>query len=604
MRICDYIAQFLAERNVDLVFAITGAGNVRLIESTVQQGIKYVCPHHEQAAVMASLTRWRTCGRPAVTMVTGGPGASNTLIAVADAYLDSIPCIIVAGQEKAEFMSPADKLRGKGVQGLKMVEIVGSVTKYAACLTQPNDIRQIMERAFHEAFSGRPGPVWVEIPQDLQWAQVAPEQMPGYIPPPPAAEITSAEGMRDAARRTLDLVAQAKRPLLWVGHGVRLARAEAALANLLDSLGVPALASWQGADLVCDDHPLFVGRAGTYGQRWANLALQNCDLLVTLGTRLALPQRGYVDAEFARSARKVVVEIDPAELGKFNFPIEVPVLGDVADFIQALQREIQAQAFKPPRFGWWIDKYRCWRDKYPMSPVVHDAAGEEGINSYWFIERLGAHLADDDIIVTDMGTSLTCTHAALKLKRGQRLMTSTGLGEMGFGLPGAIGAALGAPGRRIVFVGGEGSLMMNLQELQTVRHLQLPIKIFLLNNDGYLTIKHTHHALYKSSGAAPATGPDSGVSFPDFSKLAPAFDIEFRRIATPDNLDQWISDVLATPGSIFAEVVMPKNQELIPKSALKLRSDGSLYSPPLEDLYPFLSAEELEREMIIPLLGK
>lgn len=603
MRVSDYIASFLAKQGVDLVFTITGAGNVRLIEAVHQAGITYVCPHHEQAAVMAALARLRISGKPAVCLVTGGPGAANTLISVADAYLDSIPCVIIAGQEKLEFVDPPNAMRGKGVQGLDMVSITGSVTKFVTCLKRPGEVRSVLEQAFHEAHTGRPGPVWIDVPQDLQWAQVEPQDLVGYTPPPAASGIDMAQ----AAARTLELLKSAERPLLWIGHGIRLSHCEAQFREVLDAMGVPALVSWQAADLLPDLHPLYVGRAGTYGQRWANLALQNCDLLITLGTRLALPQRGYKDTEFARAARKVIVEIDPVEMAKFTFPIEVAALGDVKDFVAELARQIPASA-RPAQplfqFDTWLHKCRDWRERYPMShpPTQEEALDPSGINSYWFVERLSEHLAPDDIVVTDMGTSLTCTHATIRIKDGQRLVTSTGLGEMGFGLPGAIGAALGAPNHRVVLVAGEGSLMMNLQELQTMQHLQLPIKIFLLNNNGYLTIKHTHNALFASEGAASATMPQTGVSFPDFSKLAPAFGLEFSRIACAEGLDNWILSVLQAPGSVLAEVVMPEFQELVPKSALKLRPDGMLYSPPLEDLYPFLTPEQLAAEMIIPLL--
>lgn len=596
MRVSDYIAQFLKEQGVDLVFAITGAGNVRLIESAAQAGISYICSHHEQAAVMAALTRMRVSGKPAVCLVTGGPGAANTLIAVADAHLDSLPCIIIAGQEKREFMQPENRLRGKGVQGLDMVDIMKSVTKYAECLQSPADIRRLLETGFQQAYSGRPGPVWLDIPQDLQWAQVEPAQLAAA----PAAIAPSAPDLKAQAEATMALIRQANCPLLWVGHGIRLAQCEQAFGALFDQLGVPALVSWQAADLVPNDHPLYVGRAGTYGQRYANFALQNCDLLITLGTRLALPQRGYVDAEFARAAKKVIVEIDPAEMGKFTFNIDVPVLANVAHFVDALQQAVTPADQPGERFAPWMAQCRDWRERYPMFQPPEP--GQAGINSYWFIERLSAHLKPDDIIVTDMGTSLTCTHAGIRLQRGQRLMTSTGLGEMGFGLPGAIGAALGARDRRVVMICGEGSLMMNLQELQTLQHLNLGIKIFMLNNNGYLTIKHTHNALYGSNGEASATAPSSGVSFPDFSKLAPVFGLDYRQIGQAEGLDAWIAAALDAPGNVFAEVAMPEFQELIPKSSLKLRADSSLYSPPLEDLYPFLSPQQLQAEMLIPVL--
>lgn len=596
MKVTDYIANFFKDHGADLVFAITGAGSIRLIESASQAGLEYICPHHEQAGIMSALTRMRSNNKPAIMMVTGGPGASNTIISLADAHLDSLPLFIIAGQENLEYMSPPNQMRGKGVQGLDMVDITKTLTKYSVMLSNPNDIRYIMERAYHEAYSGRPGPVWIDIPQNLQWAQVEHDSMRGYTPEPePVVDMTT------PAAQTIELIKQAKRPLLWVGHGIRLSGAEAKFRKLLDALGVPALVTWQAADLVPDEHPLFVGRAGTYGQRFANLALQNCDLLITLGTRIALPQRGFNDQYFARAAKKVIVEIDPVEMNKFKFNIDIPVLGNVSTFIDALSAELSKTTVDTSQFDEWKQIYQRWQQKYPMATAPTDL-DTEGINSYWFIECLSKYLDRDHLIVTDMGTSLTCTHAGIKLKEGQRIMTSTGLGEMGFGLPGAIGAALGTKTHRVVLIAGEGSLMMNLQELQTLKNLDLDIKIFLINNNGYLTIKHTHNALYQSKGDASATGPDSGVTFPDFEPISKAFGLDFTRITTARNLETWIQEVLNHPGSIVAEFAMNPFQELIPKSAVRKRADGSVYSGPLEDLYPFLSAEELEAEMIIPTI--
>jgi acetolactate synthase-1/2/3 large subunit len=597
MRVSDYVASFLKKINVDCVFAITGSGSIRLIESVDQAGIRYVCPHHEQAGIMSSLTKMRADGRPAVMMVTGGPGASNTLISIADAYLDSLPLFVIAGQENSEYVHPHNKMRGKGVQGLDMVNITKTVTKYGVTVTDPKDIRYVLEKAYFYAYTGRPGPVWVEIPQNLQHATIDPDTLVGFDPGVTENNISD---FATQAHQTIELIKQAERPLLWVGHGVRLSGAEQRMRTLLDHLGVPALVTWQAADLVPDDHELFAGRAGTYGQRFANLALQNCDLLITLGTRIALPQRGFNDANFSRASKKVIVEIDPVELEKFKFNIDVPVLGNVSDFIDSMLSALSHTKIDND-FSAWKNKIQHWQNKYPMAAAPEDPT-KTGINSYWFIDRLSEFLEPDHLIVTDMGTSLTCTHAAIRLKEGQRIMTSTGLGEMGFGLPGAIGAALGAPNRRVVLVTGEGGLMMNLQELQTLKHLGLDVKIFIINNNGYLTIKHTHNAIYNSQGNASACGTNSGVTFPDIGRVVNAFGFNHTAKDTAEDLDQWIQDVLNHKGSYAAEIKMPEFQELIPKSAVKTRPDGTMYSSPLEDLYPFLSAEELKQEMIIPLI--
>jgi acetolactate synthase-1/2/3 large subunit len=594
MKVTDYIAQFFKDKGVDMTFAVTGSGSIRLIESFEQLGIDYLCPHQEQAGIMAALTRMRITGNPAVMMVTGGPGASNTLIGLADAHLDSMPLFILAGQENLEYVDPPNEMRGKGVQGLDMVDITKTVTKFGYCLTDPKQVKWMLEKAFHLAYSGRPGPVWIEVPQNLQHAQIDPDTLIGYTP-----DVKPEIDYMAAAKKTVELMKKSQRPLFWLGHGVRIAKGIDVFRRVQSKLNMPSLVTWPAADILTDEDPNFAGRAGTYGQRFGNLALQNCDLLITLGTRVALPQRGFNDATFSRGSKKVIVDIDPVELNKFKFNIDVPVEGDVAKFLEALDKILAEDI--DTSWSAWREKINHWKKKYPMATPPEDP-NKEGINSYWFIENLSKHLTSNHTIITDMGTALTCTHAAIKLKPGQRLITSTGLGEMGFGLPGAIGACLADSKRDVVLIVGEGSFMMNLQELQTMKENNLNIKVFLLNNNGYLTIKHTHNAIYKSAGNAGACGPKSGVTFPDFKKVIEAFGFNFKSIATPLNLDNFVNEVIGTTGPIFAEIIMPEFQELIPKSAIKTRPDGTIYSSPLEDLYPFLSREELESEMIVPLL--
>jgi acetolactate synthase-1/2/3 large subunit len=594
MKVTDYIAQFFKNKGVDMTFAVTGSGSIRLIESFEQLGIDYLCPHQEQAGIMAALTRMRITGNPAVMMVTGGPGASNTLIGLADAHLDSMPLFILAGQENLEYVDPPNEMRGKGVQGLDMVDITKTVTKFGYCLTDPKQVKWMLEKAFHLAYSGRPGPVWIEVPQNLQHTQIDPDTLIGYTP-----DVKPEIDYMAAAKKTVELIKKSQRPLFWLGHGVRIAKGIDVFCRVQSKLNMPSLVTWPAADILTDEDPNFAGRAGTYGQRFGNLALQNCDLLITLGTRVALPQRGFNDATFSRGSKKVIVDIDPIELNKFKFNIDVPVEGDVAKFLEALDKTLAEDI--DTSWSAWREKINHWKKKYPMATPPEDP-NKEGINSYWFIENLSKHLTSNHTIITDMGTALTCTHAAIKLKPGQRLITSTGLGEMGFGLPGAIGACLADSKRDVVLIVGEGSFMMNLQELQTMKENNLNIKVFLLNNNGYLTIKHTHNAIYKSAGNAGACGPKSGVTFPDFKKVIEAFGFSFKSIATPLNLDNFVNEVIGTTGPIFAEIIMPEFQELIPKSAIKTRPDGTIYSSPLEDLYPFLSREELESEMIVPLL--
>lgn len=596
IRVSDYIASFFAQKGVDLVFVITGSGSIRLIESFAKSGIRYICTHHEQAAVMSSLTYMRTTGKPAVVIVTGGPGAINSLTGLADAYLDSLPLFIIAGQENSQFMKEQTMMRSRGIQGLDMIDITNSLTKFNHCLLDPNDIGWVLDTSYIEANSGRPGPVWIEIPQNLQWEEIVESNLV-HFQSEPMDNLISANDIS----QVLKLIENSTRPLLLVGNGIKLSRSEYKFNLLLNELEIPVLVSWQAADLVTDDNPLFAGRAGNYGQRFANFAIQNCDLLICLGTRLSLPQRGYSDQSFARSAKKVIVEIDKTEIEKFKFQIDVKILGNVKDFIDDLYAETLKSDIDKNKWLTWKNQISNWKSKYPMAPK--SSMSSVGINSYAFIEKLSEYLEDDHIIVTDMGTSLTCTHATIKLKSGQKIMTSTGLGEMGFGLPGAIGACLGANGRPVVLIIGEGSLMFNIQELQTLKNLKLNLKVFLLNNNGYLTIKHTHNSLYQSNGlGAIACGNFSDVTFPNFKKVINAFGFEFKSKKSSKNLDDWIRKVLKHRSTIFAEVVMPEFQELIPKINFKVDQSGLIISPPLEDMYPYLDEKELREQMIIPLL--
>lgn len=585
MRLSDYIAKFFKEKGSDICFAITGAGNIRIIES-LSNVMKYVCPHHEQAAVMSAITYWRASNKLPVVTVTGGPGALNSLIGLADAHLDSIPLILLAGQEKAEYVKNQTHMRALGVQGLKMWEVVQNLTKKSYLVTNPNDIHSILEEAYLEATTGRPGPVWIEIPQDLQWVEVEDENINL-----PNIEIKNNTVSDQDVEYILSAIKSAKRPLIWSGNGIRLSDSLEQFKSLLEKLQIPVLSTWQAADIIKDDHPLFVGRAGQYGQRHANFALQSCDLLLCLGTRVALPQRGFNDANFAPNATKIIVDIDDTELSKFEFENYKPICSDVRQVIEKLSNKVDEII----SFESWLSLCNVWKKKYSM---VNEDYSSEGINSYFFIDKLSDYLNDDEIIVTDMGTSLTCTHATIRLRKDQRIITSTGLGEMGFGIPGAVGASL-ASGKRVVLVCGEGSLMMNLQELQTVQNLNLPIILLLLNNSGYLTIKHTHHALYKTNGNAAATDARNGVTFPNFEKIAYGFDLDYQYVHDEQSFQNLLDKFHDINKSVFIEIKMPEYQELIPKMAVQINDKGEMFTPSLEYMYPFLPEDIVTTEMQI-----
>ena len=592
MKISDAIADFLAEKGIRHVFGIVGAGNAHVFDSITKRGYtQIVCVHHEQAACMAMQTYYRACGVVTAAILTTGGGSTNATTGVVGAWADSIPGLVISGNENSKYTHPDNPLRMWGVQGYDSSDMLRSATKYARRVLDPECVLFELEKAYQMCSEGRPGPCWIDIPMNIQAAQAAPEAMAVFQPEtPPIPDLT------DAVQSVIEMLRSAERPLVWLGHGIRLAGAESLIEPLLAKTNAPALVSWAGIDLVDSDHPQVFGRAGTYGQRAANLVLQNCDALVCIGTRLAIPQVGYDLSEFARGAEVAVVDIDPAEATKHGARISLPIVADAGDFLRAL---LDALDTPLPEKTEWLARCDGYRASYPwIGPEHVDTEGF--INSYTFMDKLSAQLHPDQIVVTDMGTALLSGHQALRFKDGQRLMTSTGLGEMGFGLPGAVGAAFGriSEGKsgEVLCLNCDGGMMMNLQELQTIVHHNLPIKIVVFNNDGYLMIKHTQKALFK--GHYSGTDEKSGVSCPDFSKVAAAFGLPSFQIRTWDDFDTVIPKVQAFDGPLICEVFMHPEQLFVPKLSLAIQEDGTLVSPPLEDLSPLLPREELAAAML------
>lgn len=597
-KVSDLIAQTLEELDIRHAFGMVGAGNVHLFEAIAKRGFtEIICIHHEQAATMAMQTYYRTCGRMAACLLTTGAGASNGVTGVLSAWADSIPGIIIAGNENSKFTKLENPLRMWGVQGYDSVGVVSSITKYSHRVVSPVKAIYEIQKAAFTALNGRPGPCWIEIPMDIQSSLIKPEDQELFVPPLKiASKDQSVIAQADSVVESLKL---AQRPVLWLGHGIRLAGGEGAIEPLLNELGIPALVSWAGIDMVDSGHPLIYGRAGVYGQRAANFVLQNCDYLLTIGTRLAIPQVGYDLSELARDAVIDVVDIDEDEAKKHQSRIRLSIVSDAKDFMQILSERIQNQKL-PPKNN-WIEQCNDYRKKFPWVDKEHD--DKEGfMNSYRFMERLNQVFKPNQVVVTDMGTALLSGHQVLHMKQGQRLMTSTGLGEMGFGLPAAIGASFALNRGEVMCLNCDGGMMLNLQELQTIVHHQLPIKIFVFNNDGYLMIKHTQNALFKNSHVG--TDKASGVSCPNFSKVGAAFDIPTYRINDWEQCDQVLEQVQASKGPIICEVLMHPKQLFSPKLSLVIQEDGTLVSPPLEDLSPLISRETLKEAMIVGLHEK
>lgn len=594
-KVADLVAETLERLNITHAFGIIGAGNVHLFEAIAKRGFtEIVCVHHEQAATMAMQTYYRTSGRLAAALLTTGGGASNGVTGVLSAWADSIPGLVLVGNENSKHTVPHSPLRMWGVQGFDSVDMVKKFTKYTTRVINGENAVYEIEKGCHLALDQRPGPVWIEIPMDIQSSFVDASKCDHYNAKVKKDYRTHQFKMQ--LDSVIDSLQKAERPMLWLGHGIRLAGAHNKIQKLLEVLNVPSLVSWAGIDMIDADHPLVYGRAGVYGQRCANFVLQNSDYVLSIGTRLAVPQIAYNINELARDATIDVVDVDPTEASKLKPRIREAIVCDAGVFIDDLIARAKELNLKKDK---WIATCNGYREKFPWIGEEH--ADKEGfINSYPFMRVLNGYFKPDQIVVTDMGTALLSGHQILKCKSGQRLMTSTGLGEMGYGLPGAIGASFAIGRGEIMCLNCDGGMMMNLQELQTMVHHNLPIKLFIFNNDGYLMIKHTQNALFKNNRIG--VNKSNGVSCPDFSKLAQAFDIPAYQIRTWDDCHKYIPEVQKHNGPVICEVFMHPTQLFSPKLGMQMKSDGSLISSPLEDLSPLLPRDVFNEAMITKVI--
>jgi acetolactate synthase-1/2/3 large subunit len=598
IKVSDAIANFLKEKEIRHVFGIVGAANSHIFDSIFRLGYtEIVCVHHEQAATMAMQTYYRTCGKITAAIVTAGGGSTNAVTGVVSAWADSIPGVVISGQENTKFIDKMQGMRMWGIQGYDSTHMVEQVTKYAVRVMKAERGVYELAKAYAIAGSGRPGPVWVDYPMDIQGSVIPAETLLAYDEAP-ATPIAPPSGQ---VRDVLTAIKEAKRPVLWLGNGIRLAGAQSKVKDLLSLLPFPTITAWAGLDLLETDHPLNHGHAGNYGNRSANFVVQNSDLIIAMGTRLSIPMVGYEHAEFARAAKVVMVDADETELAKLADKLSIAIHADAGRFLDELLGTAGRERFVAPDIAPWLARCEAYRKKYPLVGPEH--ADQNGfINSYRFIDRLCDHFKRDQIITTDMGTALLSGHEAIRLKAGQRLMTSTGLGEMGYGLPAAMGASFARDRGEVLCLNCDGGMMMNLQELQTVAHHRLPIKIVVFNNDGYLMIKHTQKNLF--AGKYSGSTKESGVSCPDFSKIAQAFDLPYYRIKTWEDFDTVVGQVQAADSALICEVFMDPEQAFYPKLGLAMGPGGKIVSPPLEDLSPLLPREELRENMIVGMHPK
>ncbi|MGB6247622.1 MAG: thiamine pyrophosphate-binding protein [Terriglobales bacterium] len=601
MKLSDYIAGQLADWGVRHIFLVTGGGAMHLNDSIGHEPrIQYVCNHHEQASAMAAEAYARVSGLPGVVNVTTGPGGINALNGVFGAWTDSVPMLIISGQVKRETCMRTQKITGLrqlGDQEADIVAMVANITKYAVQIDDPLSVRYHLERAWYLAQNGRPGPCWLDIPVDVQAAAIDPASLRGYDP----AEDTLAKNngsdadplkLSSASREVLQRIRNAKRPVILAGTGVRAAHAVAEFDELFHRLGVPVTTAWTH-DLIASDDPLFCGRQGTIGDRAGNFTVQNADVLLILGSRLNIRQTSYNWQSFAPRAFKIQVDIDDAEFHKPTVQPNLAIHCDLKQFLQELLRQCDAENYRPGAHAAWL----AWcRERVQRYPVVQDRQRQSGppLNPYYFIEQLSARLADDDVIVCGNASSCIVPFQAMRLRKGQRLFSNSGSASMGYDLPAAIGAAFARPGKRVICLAGDGSIQMNIQELQTVVHHRLPVKIFVLNNSGYLSMRMTQSGFFRRLTGESAA---SGASFPDMVKVACAYGIPSIRIDRQSQLEQ-IDRALAADGPALIDVVLDRNQEFEPRSRARQLPDGRIVSPNLEDMYPFLDETELMDNVI------
>lgn len=597
IKLSDYVIERVAELGVRHVFMLPGGGCMHLVDAVGRcSSIEFVCCLHEQAAAIAAEAYGQYTNRPGVVLVTTGPGGTNAVTAVASAWLDSTPMLVISGQVKRADLVGTRGVRQMGFQEIDIVSMVKPITKYAVLIQDAQSIRFEVEKALHLASSGRPGPVWIDIPLDLQAAMIEPEKLPGYQPP--SDEPRQLQPLPEPVDRAIALLNQAERPVMLVGNGVRLAGAEAAWFQLTELLGIPVLTTWKAMDFLDEHHPLYAGRPGSIGQRGANFAQQNSDFFLSIGARLDFGQTGYDHQNFARAARKVIVDIDQAEIDKLGSVVDVGIRADAGGFIDAVLAR-RGSVTRRDRSA-WLERVRGWRARYPV--ILPEYWAEPGrVNHYVLMDALSEALLPTDIVVP--GSSGACSEAtmqALRVKSGVRVFNSEGLGPMGFGLPAAIGGCLASGRRRTLSVDGDGGFVMNIQELETLRRLALPVKIFVLNNEGYASIRSTQNRYF--DGRLVASGPSSGLTLPNVMRVAEAYGLRTLRIENHSQVRARVAEALAGDDPVIVEVLVPATQETKPRLLSRQLRSGGFVTKPMEDLYPFLPRDEfLENMLIAPL---
>jgi len=599
IKLAKWVADKLVERGITDAFMLTGGGAMHLNHAIgTDPRIKTTFMHHEQALAMAAEAYYRLTNRLAVVNVTSGPGGTNAITGVYGAFVDSMAMLVISGQVKIEttVRHTGLPLRQYGDQELDIEQLVRPITKYVTMVTDPQTIRYHLEKAIYLATNGRPGPCWLDIPLDVQAAMIDPETLAGFDP----AELDEpwkATDVEVAARQVLEKLRAAERPVVFAGSGIRLSGQHDAFLKLVDKLGIPVVTSFNGRDNVWDGHPLYAGRPGTIGDRGGNMVTQSADFLLVLGSRLNIRQVSYNWATFARAALKVWVDVDPLELQRPNVKPGLGIVADLKDFIPAMLRADYSGPSDAHRewLGWALERRR----KFPV--VLDEYQNHKPCHPYVAMKAIFDALDKDDIIISANATACVVAFQAGELKEGQRHWSNSGSATMGYDLPAAVGVCAATNNeRRVIALAGDGSIMMNIQEMQTIAGSRLPVKIFLLNNSGYVSIFQTHRNFF--NGVEVGGGPKSNVTFPDFGQVAKAFGFEHFRAERHDQLESTIAAALAAPGPVMCEIILDEEVPFAPKLGAKQHPDGRITSPALEDLSPFLPREVLRENMLIDLI--
>lgn len=596
VRVADYVFSFIAKQGIRNVFLVPGGGSMFLVDGLAQNAdLQFVPNHHEQASSIAAEAYAHVTGKPGVAVVTTGPGATNAITGVAGAWLESVPVLIISGQVKRSDLTGDTGVRQKGPQEIDIVPMVRSITKYAVTVMDPMEIRFHLEKAYHLATSGRGGPVWIDIPLDVQASRIDPDLLVGFAADPVVATATGS--LAAQVRAVIELLNTSERPILLGGHGVRLARAADDFRTLYERLHIPVGVTWPALDLIPSSHPLSIGKPGAVAQRSSNFAIQNSDLIVSVGARLDNSVTAFNAANFGRNARRAIVDVDPAELAKFNMPIEVSIEADAGEFIRSLLEQIDLVK-TVDRAGW---HKRCtdWKHRYPLADA--GTFPSRGMISHYHVTHvLSEEIPEDTLVVTgSSGLAIEFFFTGFQSKRGQRVMNAAAaLGAMGFGLPAIVGAGV-AYGKSFVGIESDGSSMFNLQELLTIRAMDIPVRLFILNNGGYASIRNTQRNYF--DGRYVGTGPEAGLLLADVVAFAETIGIPGVRISDASELAEKVRYALRQPGPFICDIELEPNEALWPKSAAIPMPDGSMTSMPLEDMSPLLSRAELRENMLGPL---